>query len=92
MRNLLRTAISSIVYLRNIFPENCFKDRTLTGINIKALVPCTDDAKLLISWLEKGIHYLPEVHNNHDSNSVIGVFDALEKKYVSDIKSHLSEF
>jgi len=34
VRNLLRTAISSIVYLRNIFPEHCFRDRTLTGLYI----------------------------------------------------------
>lgn len=31
MKNLIRTTISSITYLRNIFPEDCFVDKKLSG-------------------------------------------------------------
>jgi len=31
MRNLLRTSISCICYLRNLFDESCFIDKNLTG-------------------------------------------------------------
>ncbi|KAG2375185.1 hypothetical protein C9374_010189 [Naegleria lovaniensis] len=55
MRNLMRTAISSVCYLRNIFPEDCFQDKSLSGINIKSLQPANDEARTLIDWLEKGV-------------------------------------
>ena len=39
MRNLLRTAMSSICYLRHLFPEDCFQDRFLTGVpNFKSMM------------------------------------------------------
>ena len=72
MRNLLRTAISSVVYLRAIFPEECFRDHTINGLRIKALIPATEEAKMLISWLEKG------------------VFDALDKRYVIELRNLVS--
>ncbi|KAL9658557.1 hypothetical protein ABK040_006096 [Willaertia magna] len=55
VRNLMRTAISSISYLRNLFPEDCFQDRTISGIQIKSLIPSNPEAKTLIDWLEKGV-------------------------------------
>eukprot|EP00698_Gefionella_okellyi_P024243 TRINITY_DN8502_c0_g1_i11.p1 TRINITY_DN8502_c0_g1~~TRINITY_DN8502_c0_g1_i11.p1 ORF type:complete len:371 (-),score=75.08 TRINITY_DN8502_c0_g1_i11:758-1870(-) len=55
MRNLMRTAISSICYLRHMFPEECFQDRFLSGINIKGLIPKSVEAKKLCNWLEHGV-------------------------------------
>jgi hypothetical protein len=52
MRNLLRTAISSISYIRGLFDEHCFSDRVLTGVHIKTLDPKTPESKLLCKWLE----------------------------------------
>jgi len=63
----MRTAISSIAYLRNLFPEDCFSEKKLTGLSIRTLLPTRPEAKLLLNWLEKG------------------VFDALEKRYLSDV-------
>jgi hypothetical protein len=31
MRNLLRTAISSVAYLRDLFEEDCFADKEING-------------------------------------------------------------
>ena len=55
MRNLFRTTISSISYIRNLFPDNCFTDRILTGVPIKTLRPITDESKLMCKWLEEGV-------------------------------------
>eukprot|EP01087_Luapelamoeba_hula_P014369 TRINITY_DN4198_c1_g1_i1.p1 TRINITY_DN4198_c1_g1~~TRINITY_DN4198_c1_g1_i1.p1 ORF type:complete len:370 (-),score=72.76 TRINITY_DN4198_c1_g1_i1:105-1214(-) len=55
MRNLLRTTVSSICYLRHIFPEECFHDKQLCGINIKSLVPRMPEVSTLCNWLEEGL-------------------------------------
>lgn len=51
----MRTAISTVCYLRNIFPEDCFSDKSLSGVNIKSLQPSNDESKTLIDWMEKGV-------------------------------------
>ncbi|KAK2957475.1 putative Meiosis-specific protein PAIR2 [Blattamonas nauphoetae] len=58
IRNLLRTAISSISYIRHIFPEDCFQDRLLSGMNVKSLLPTCSESKLVIDWLEQGLRSL----------------------------------
>lgn len=55
VRNLIRTAISSICYIRHLFPENNFVDRILSGLNIKTLLPNSPETKLVIDWLEQGV-------------------------------------
>ncbi|KAL0213311.1 hypothetical protein RCL1_006937 [Eukaryota sp. TZLM3-RCL] len=67
VRNLMRTAISSVCYLRNLFPEDCFEDRPLAGLTIKSLLSNVTEAKTIVSWLE------------------LGVFEALQKKYLREI-------
>ncbi|KAL0235057.1 hypothetical protein GEMRC1_001639 [Eukaryota sp. GEM-RC1] len=67
VRNLMRTAISSVCYLRNLFPEDCFEDRPLAGLTIKSLLSSSPEAKTIVSWLE------------------LGVFEALQKKYLREI-------
>lgn len=53
IRNLFRTAISSISYIRGLFPEDCFGDRILTGVPIKTLQAKTDESTMLCRWLEE---------------------------------------
>eukprot|EP00808_Paulinella_micropora_P031413 g29600.t1 len=69
MKNLVRTSISTICYLRGLFDEECFKDNQMTGIKIKQLVSGSPnkEATLLVAWLEKG------------------VFDALKRKFLDKI-------
>jgi meiosis-specific protein len=55
VRNLLRTATSTICYIRNLFPEECFVDRLISGIQIKTLVPTTHESKTITDWLEEGV-------------------------------------
>ncbi|KAJ5066293.1 horma domain-containing protein [Anaeramoeba ignava] len=56
VRNILRTTISSIAYLRYLFPEENFYDRSIAGINIKSLQPLgNSEAKQLCDWLEYGV-------------------------------------
>ncbi|KAL0210898.1 hypothetical protein P9112_009196 [Eukaryota sp. TZLM1-RC] len=55
VRNLMRTAISSVCYLRNLFPEDCFEDRPLAGLTIKSLLSTVPEAKTIVSWLEYGV-------------------------------------
>ena len=37
VRNLLRTGVSTIAYIRELFPEDSFKDVTFNGMKLKAL-------------------------------------------------------
>ena len=56
IRNLLRLSLSTIAYLRNFFDDECFTDkRTSGGLRLKSLVGKTDEAALMIDWLEKGV-------------------------------------
>ena len=79
VKNLVRSSISQICYLRSIFPEDCFAEKKYTnGLHIKALVPAVnrivdgeetcevgnEKAWKLTRWLEEG------------------VFEALEKQYL----------
>lgn len=75
VKNMFRLAVSSICYLRNIFPEECFKKTSYGGQSVHQL-QCAEmndsgnirvlneDAFLLSQWLERS------------------VFDALEKGYL----------
>jgi len=64
MKNLFRTSISTICYLRDLFPEDCFKEKRLTDITIQTLDPKCDNAEatLLIEWLEKVRNLLITFH------------------------------
>ena len=55
VRNILRIGISSIAYLRHLFPEDCFQDHILAGMNMKILTSTTEESRLLVSWLECGV-------------------------------------
>lgn len=67
VRNLFRTAISSVCYLRGLFPENCFSDRSVVGLNIKSLTTSNKQVAKIVEWLEDGVfdalekRYLREV-------------------------------
>ncbi|CBK23857.2 uncharacterized protein [Blastocystis hominis] len=75
VKNMIRTSISEICYLRNLFDEDCFCKKNYAGIMINALHPMdtkegsephihNSEAWQLTRWLEEG------------------VFDALEKRYL----------
>jgi hypothetical protein len=55
IRNMIRAGFSSILYLRGIFDESHFIDRTLCGVNIKALVPKDGNASTFTQWIESGV-------------------------------------
>eukprot|EP01069_Polyplicarium_translucidae_P004579 Polyplicarium_translucidae@DN2609_c0_g1_i4.p5 len=65
MRNAMRTAISSIgwwnwcqrncvAYLRNLFEEDAFQDKSISGLDLKILRPHNPEAEMVLSWLEQG--------------------------------------
>uniref|UniRef100_A0A0E0B515 HORMA domain-containing protein n=1 Tax=Oryza glumipatula TaxID=40148 RepID=A0A0E0B515_9ORYZ len=65
-RNLLRIAIYNISYIRGLFPEKYFNDKSVPALEmkIKKLMPMDAESRRLIDWMEKG------------------VYDALQKKYL----------
>ncbi|CAA2948708.1 HORMA domain-containing 1 [Olea europaea subsp. europaea] len=65
-RNLLRIAIFNISYIRGLFPEKYFNDKSVPALEmkIKKLMPMDAESRRLIDWMEKGVH------------------DALQKKYL----------
>lgn len=68
-RNLLRIAIFNISYIRGLFPEKYFNDKSVPAleIKIKKLLPVDEESRRLIDWMEKG------------------VYDALQKKYLKTL-------
>ncbi|KAI3879692.1 hypothetical protein MKX03_012018 [Papaver bracteatum] len=74
-RNLLRIAIFNISYIRGLFPENYFSDKSVPALEmkIKKLVPIDAESRRLIDWMEKG------------------VCDALQKKYLKTLLFCISE-
>ncbi|CAN6447895.1 unnamed protein product [Victoria cruziana] len=68
-RNLLRIAIFNISYIRGLFPEKYFNDKSVPALEmkIKKLMPMDDESRRLIDWMEKG------------------VYDALQKKYLKTL-------
>ncbi|XP_059447884.1 meiosis-specific protein ASY1 isoform X2 [Corylus avellana] len=68
-RNLLRIAIFNISYIRGIFPEKYFNDKSVPALEmkIKKLMPMDAESRRLIDWMEKG------------------VYDALQKKYLKTL-------
>ncbi|XP_078180060.1 DNA-binding HORMA family protein [Carex rostrata] len=68
-RNLLRIAIYNISYIRGLFPEKYFNDKSVPALEmkIKKLMPMDDESRRLIDWMEKG------------------VYDALQKKYLKTL-------
>ncbi|KAI4336583.1 hypothetical protein L6164_015095 [Bauhinia variegata] len=68
-RNLLRIAIFNISYIRGLFPENYFNDKSVPALEmkIKKLMPVDAESRRLIDWMEKG------------------VYDALQKKYLKTL-------
>nr|XP_027086387.1 meiosis-specific protein ASY1-like [Coffea arabica] len=68
-RNLLRIAIFNISYIRGLFPEKYFTDKSVPALDmkIKKLMPMDAESRRLIDWMEKG------------------VYDALQKKYLKTL-------
>ncbi|KAL8106463.1 meiosis-specific protein ASY1 [Apium graveolens] len=68
-RNLLRIAIFNISYIRGLFPENYFNDKSVPALEmkIKKLMPMDAESRRMIDWMEKG------------------VYDALQKKYLKTL-------
>jgi len=63
VRNVIRSSISSIAYLRYLFPENCFNDAQIAGIKIKSLVPgSSPEIESLMHWVEMGVFDALEKH------------------------------
>ncbi len=54
-RNLVRTSIASIAFVRGLLPDDDFKTINLSGLTVRQIVPNSPDAKLLIQWIEDGI-------------------------------------
>ncbi|KAH8583955.1 uncharacterized protein ELE39_002713 [Cryptosporidium sp. chipmunk genotype I] len=55
MRNTIRTAVSSVAYLRNLFDEEAFEDKNVSGLQLKVLRPFNHESKLILNWLEDGV-------------------------------------
>ncbi|CAM9966814.1 unnamed protein product, partial [Discosporangium mesarthrocarpum] len=67
VKNLVRISISTVCHIRNIFPTNCFQERSYAGLRIYQLDcarrdPATNEtvvrdqqAYMLTQWLEEGV-------------------------------------
>lgn len=70
LKNLVRTSVSCVSFIRNLFPEECFSAKDMSGVTINTLKRGSGnkDAEEMMNWLEQG------------------VFEALEKEYLNEIQ------
>lgn len=56
-KNLLRISLFQIAFIRNIFPENYFSERSIFDdqLNVKVLNPKCGLSRRLVDWMEKGV-------------------------------------
>mmetsp|Transcript_6980 Transcript_6980/g.14464 ORF Transcript_6980/g.14464 Transcript_6980/m.14464 type:complete len:151 (-) Transcript_6980:3584-4036(-) len=55
-KNLFRAMVSSISYMRNLFPDDCYTDATVGNLQgFKKLRPENDQVAKLIEWIERGV-------------------------------------
>lgn len=83
MKNSIKTAISSITYLRNLFEENAYEDKLIADLPLKLLRPCNAEAEVCQSLLKRSL----KTSFSFAIQLILawldrGVFDALEKKYL----------
>jgi hypothetical protein len=63
MKNILRSSLASIAYLRYLFPEDNFSETQLAGLKIKSLVPKQNpEIAAMTAWLENGVFDAIEHH------------------------------
>ena len=63
MKNILRSSLASIAYLRYLFPEDNFSETQLAGLKIKSLIPNNNpEIAAMTEWLEKGVFDAIEKH------------------------------
>lgn len=72
VRNLARAAISSICFMRNIFPNECFKDLEVGGSPLKSLQPSTPESRQMLSWFEKGV--VDAINRRYLKTLVLGIY------------------
>ena len=57
VKNLISVSISSICFLRQLFPEDCFANKKHVGITIKALSSESNQEVItILKWLEEGVY------------------------------------
>jgi hypothetical protein len=63
VKNILRSSIASIAYLRYLFPEDNFTETQLAGLKIKSLRPKQNpEITAMTEWMEQGVFDAIEKH------------------------------
>ncbi|PWN23194.1 hypothetical protein BCV69DRAFT_297142 [Microstroma glucosiphilum] len=74
VKDLIEISIGSFTYLRDIFPEDCYKNHICKSANPKSNVTTKKLARGSFAAVDKLLDYLE-----------LGVYDALEKRYLSSL-------
>ncbi|CAG8472663.1 1663_t:CDS:10 [Paraglomus occultum] len=73
IHQLLKTSLSSITYLRGLFPEETYENYQIGSLVLKNLKrDCNREANSLLDWLEKGIY--DALHRHYLRSVVFGIF------------------
>ncbi len=55
-KNLLRISLFQIAFIRNLFPQESFSERTVfDDLNVRVLKPSCEKSTRLLDWIEKGV-------------------------------------
>ncbi|KAJ9447154.1 Meiosis-specific protein HOP1 [Diplonema papillatum] len=87
VRNMMRLSVSTICYVRSLFPDNHFIDKKVAGIRIKALTEQSAESKLILQWLEEGV--FQAIHQKYVktvSFAVLSEGDEVLESYDFDIQ------
>ncbi|EGD79350.1 hypothetical protein PTSG_09764 [Salpingoeca rosetta] len=74
MKKLLVVGVSSIAYLRNMFPNSAFGDRAIEDMSLKILRERSQspEACQVVAWLK---NIFPAIENRYVNKVVVGVYD-----------------
>ncbi|XP_021644282.2 meiosis-specific protein ASY1 isoform X1 [Hevea brasiliensis] len=83
-RNLLRIAIFNISYIRGLFPEKYFNDKSVPALEmkIKKLMPMDAESRRLIDWMEKGVY--DALQNKYLKTLLFSVCEAIEGPMIEE--------
>jgi hypothetical protein len=63
VKNILRSSIATIAYIRYLFPEENFSETQLAGLKIKSLLPRDNpEIAAMTEWMEQGVFDAIERH------------------------------
>eukprot|EP00474_Spongospora_subterranea_P008663 CRZ09121.1 hypothetical protein [Spongospora subterranea] len=72
VKNLLRSGLSCIAFMRGMFSSECFKKQKISGITVHTLQPTEPEPRKMMDWIDQGC--LPSVERRYLEELVFAIY------------------